>query len=208
MRPLLAVLAATLLALTGCDDGDGGDGGDAVTTTSTASTTTTAAADERAAGECPLDEPVEEMGTAQVRAEPEGDLFFIEVVDHAVAPGACLEQVTFFFEEGVAGEPGYEVAYASPPFEDQGGRETGVVGDAFLRVVLLNGTTVDLSGEEPRETLTSQREPPPGAVVRDIAMVSDFEGVSEWVIGLDTRRPFRVEFSPDEPILTVDVFTG
>lgn len=184
LQHALGVAAAAGLVLLGA----GCDGDDAPATTTTtgrpppSTTTTPAAAD-----------PCEVTGTDVVRATPQQGPLFLTDVLHAAKP-PC-ERVSFVFEDVPDGAAvGYEVGYAGGPFADPSGQAVPVEGDAFLRIVLLNGTTVDLSGEVPRESDIDPEVDPATRAVVDIVQVSDFEGQSEWVVGLRERVPFRVFF--------------
>lgn len=194
-------LAASLLALAlvagACDDGDGGTDGATTTTSSTTTTTFNEAAEL-----CDF-----AGGLDTVREEPEGGPMLIDDVQHEIVLESCVEQVAFAFRQPEAGsELGYEVVYSEGPFRDVSGRTIEVEGEAFLEVALLNGTAVDLSGEEFEETFTGPVEVAGNAeFVVDVVSISDFEGVSEWVIGLDARHPFNVTYDPDVPSLTVDL---
>ena len=185
-----------------CND-DAEDGVAAPTTmTSTGATTTTEPAAEPSCS-------FEPDGADTQQSEGEGGPLFIDSIVHAELEHACAEEVAFRVEEPESGSRvAYEVGYSSGPFEDPSGRAATVKGEAFLRVVLLNATTVDLSGNEPRETMTFQGQPTEGAAVRDIVKVSDFEGVSEWVIGVDARRPFTAEYDADSREFLVTISTA
>lgn len=192
------MLAFGLLAV-GCDGDD-----EAVSTTTAPSTTTTGPTENgTAAAGC------EAEGTVRPKeAEPEGGPLYLSDVSFMTAEAGCVEQIAFSFEEAGQGALGYKVEYAEGPFEDPGGQVARVEGEAFLRVVLLNGTAVDLSREEPRETFAGLPTPS-GDFVVDLVSVSDFEAASEWVIGLDTPgHPFEVEYDADDRSLAVNVWAA
>lgn len=194
---------------TACDDG-GGEvvGTDATTSSSEAGAVTDQeAADTGSACTASEDrEMAETAGTDDESAVLAGGLAFITDVMHDSAP--CFQIVRFDFElDSPDTEVGYEVGYEAGPFEDVSGRAVAVEGEAFLRVVFLNGSTVDLSSEVPRETYTDEPAVAPGAPVVDIVKVSDFEGVSEWVIGLTEKLSFDVGGGADPASEQEDVST-
>lgn len=199
-----AVLMALVVASLGvaCDNGDD-------TETAPATSTTTVADDGPAAGEAP--ECLENGSTEPERIEPTGDLAFITDVRVAAtdeSPPGCEVVVDFVFEAGTDIEGiGYALEYSDGPFADPSGATTEVDGEAFLHVALLNGTGVDLS-EGVRETYTGTPDVPGDLFVVDVQLVSDFEGTSEWVIGVDAERPFLVAqlLPPEPPTLRVSVF--
>ncbi|HLF99861.1 MAG TPA: hypothetical protein VI916_05280 [Acidimicrobiia bacterium] len=183
-RPVVVFLAL-LFVTAACDNGDDSPGDADLTTTSTPQTSEALADD--GSPECESPDPKEERNAQPI----EGPAFIQWVLTTAED---CSEDVEFEYELSTPETRlGYEIGYADGPFEDPSGRVTPVKGDAFLRVVLLNGTTVDLSQESVRETLAGDPKVAETArLVKDVVMITDFEGVSEWVVGLDRVRPFRV----------------
>lgn len=206
-----AVLFAAALLAGGaaCDNGDdGGEPADQATTTSSTSGTDDTDAGGNVATVC------DPQGDTEPKDEPaEGGLVFVTSVTAGVTDPPCVEQVAFGLEE--PGEPGtrlgYEIGYAEGPFADVSGAEADVEGEAFLRIVLHNGTTADLSGEEPR--ITFDEEPALAddlALITDVVQVSDFEGVSEWVIGLTAELPFDVggATAEAESVLSINIYAA
>ena len=203
LRRVLAALFVLALLGASCNGDDDDDATPTTTTSTTAASTTTAGDTDDTALDC---EPAGD--TATHKAEATGDLLFVGDVQVGTGPEVgCVEQVVFTFEEIPAGSQlGYEIGYATGPFEDPSGRAASVEGEAFLRIVMLNGTTVDLSGDEPRETYVGTPTIPAGvSFIADLVKVSDFEGVSEWVIGLDARRPFTAEYDEAGPSFLVTI---
>ena len=109
------------------------------------------------------------------------------LTDVQVAAGA----VTFTFRDET---PGYDVGYVDPPIRQDGsGDEIAVAGAAFLSVRMEPASGVDMSGERFEETYTGPERIPGAGVVAEIVRTGDFEANATWVIGLDARRPYRVE---------------
>lgn len=203
---LLTLLVALFLVAAACDNGDDAAGDADLTTTSGGDATSTSVAD--AADQCTPSEPQTGLDVEPVSGEPEGGPLFVESVAHAARADDCVEEVTFQLEDVEGGSPGYDVRYDSPPFEDISGEAKPVDGGAFIRLTLSNVSTVDLATETPRETLDSIDEAADGAVVRDIELISDFEAVTDWVVGLDIERPFTVEFDATTSRLVVTISTS
>lgn len=194
---ILALLTAFALGGAACDGGDGETAGS--TTTTEAPVTTTEAVAE--AGEtCPATSAT----TTAKESEAGNALRFLADVRVNVETLPCSAAVAFTFEPA-PGNPqvGLEAAYATGPFTDVGGRTVAVEGSAFLRIVFLNGTAVDLSEEEPRETYTGTPAVRENPLLAEVVKVSDFEGSSEWVIALGSEHPFEVEQSPAGVIVTL-----
>lgn len=145
------------------------------------------------------------------RVDPRGIPIPITDVEVTGTDPGCRERVTFTFEEPAEDSAlGYTVGFREPPFRDISGAEVSVEGSSFLQVVLLNGTTVDLSSGEARETYAGPDEVVgEGAeLITEVVLVSDFEGQSEWVVGLaaDPRTTaFALDLSEGPLQLVVEV---
>ncbi len=195
LRKLLVALFAMTLVAAGCDgdDGDGDSQSPAPTGSSTTSTTSAAAADD--------DEPSCDFeGTRdQQRAEPQGIPLVITDVEVAVVDDGCVEAVTFSIREREGAESpslGYEVEPDEPPFVATNDEEIEVEGESFVRVTFLNGSTLDENFEQaysgPDEVGGEDD------LIVEVVKVSDFEGVSEWVVGLNSPYAFVVDDGDDE----------
>jgi hypothetical protein len=92
----------------------------------------------------------------------------------------CTDVVTF----SIDGAPGFTVGYEPGPFTlDPSDRPATVDGNAFVVVKFEHTSGPDL---------TSRDIHPGAGEVREVRELQDFEGVTTWVIGLDTERPFRI----------------
>jgi hypothetical protein len=108
--------------------------------------------------------------------------------------------IAFEFEDH---QPAYVVGYDSPPFTECGsGEEVSTQGwgaGAFLRVRLEPSGSVDMTDPDARQTYTGPRDiDAHGRIVKHLKIVCDFEAVLEWIVGLDSKRDFRV-FTLDDP---------
>lgn len=197
LRKLLVALFAMALAAAGCDgdDGDGDSQPSAPTESSTTSTTSAAAADDDD------EEPSCDFGGSrdQQRAEPQGIPLVITDVEIAVVDDGCVEAVTFSIREREGAESpslGYEVEPDEPPFVATNDEEIEVEGESFVRVTFLNGSTLDENFEQAYggpDEIGGEDD-----LIVEVVKVSDFEGVSEWVVGLNSPYAFVVDDGDDD----------
>jgi hypothetical protein len=125
----------------------------------------------------------------------------------------CADQVIWEFRaDGRQLPPGYTVEYAPGPFSDfTSGDEFEPGGDAYLVVRFPRVGTVELTGPEGAqdfETTYNGRESidPSGMNhLQEARIVQGPEGVTQWVVGLDSKRPFSVDAStgPPKVVLTI-----
>lgn len=107
----------------------------------------------------------------------------------------CVDHVVFGFTSKGTGPPGYSITYGTPPFSQDGsGAPVAVKGSAFVVVTIPKAYGFDF--ETGKTTYTgSKRITPPASAnhVKEIVETGDFEGVVNWVIGLDAKRAFSVQ---------------
>jgi hypothetical protein len=115
-------------------------------------------------------------------------------------------RIVYEFKDAV---PGYKVAYAEGPFEECGsGAEVNTAtwnATAFLDVRLEPSGGPDIEGEGepyykgPRDIAVD------GAVLKHMKVICDFEGVVQWIVGLDAQHPFDVNTFEGPPRLVIDI---
>jgi hypothetical protein len=115
-------------------------------------------------------------------------------------------RVVFEFKDAV---PGYKVAYKQVPFSECGsGAEVSTASwdaDAFIDVRLEPSGGPDFANDGepyykgPRDIAVD------GDVLKHLRVICDFEGVFEWVIGLDAQHPFDVTTFDEPPRLVIDI---
>ncbi len=106
----------------------------------------------------------------------------------------CTEHIIFSFTSKEADPPGYTVSYASPPFAAvDSGRAISIRGSAFVGVRLSPAYGYDFENATPTYTGPKRIDPAGAGHVTEIVETGDSEGVVNWVIGLDTKRPFTVQ---------------
>jgi hypothetical protein len=162
-------------------------GGDTKTasTTSSSSTSTTA---------------LTGFGTQRVATPSPDDEFTTKLV--ALRIGDHGQFVRVVFEFAKPGVPPYVVEPASPPFvQDGSGKEVDVAGERFLTVRL---DQTQAHNEDGSPTVQPARRAGL-SVVTEVVRLGDFEGVVNYVIGLQTSQPFRVTELQSPPRLVVDI---
>ena len=188
MRRLAPLLLGCLLVGACAEDDPTVEGPASAPTTTTPSTTTSAARGDF--GTSTVSTPIEQRGLLRdVEATQAGD----------------VDRVTFVFEGEL---PGYRVGFVDRPVvEDGSGEEVQVDGAAVLAVHFEPASGFDLTGEGRQVYTGPTRLDLATRVVLDVVRQSDFEANLDWVIGLDTKAPFRVrtETAPNRVIVEVRV---
>jgi hypothetical protein len=203
---VVVALVALALVLTACSGG-GSDGGSSdasgATTTGPAPTTLAGASDT-----CPSFRGATTSLTSQGPTAP------AFLVDATAAAQGCLDVVTLTFQtRGDGTPPGYTVGYhdaKAEPFKD-GDTEIDVPGSAHLLVSVAPAASVDTSvPDNPQQTYAGNLSLEYGdhhhlVIVRELPDGKDFAGQDtvNWVIGLDSVRPFRVDRAANPPRVTV-----
>lgn len=128
-----------------------------------------------------------------------GDVFLVDARVSRIDD--CVDEVTFEFRsDGRPLPPGYSVEYGEGPFVDfTSGDEFEPAGEAYL-VVRFAKTAVfapTLPGAPPEPTYTGRESIAPSGMnhLREARFVQGSDGMIQWVIGLDSERPFNVDGS-------------
>ena len=196
MRRLLLVVLVSL-AVGACAEDDPAMVGTQDTAGSTTTTTTTAAT----AG-TPTTLSGDGFATTTVSTPPAKAGLLKDVTATQAGP---VDRVTFEFEGEL---PGYRVEFVERPIiQDGSGEEITVDGEAVLAVHFEPASGFDQSGEGRQVYTGPTRLDLATRTVLDVARTSDFEANLVWVLGLDTKAPFRVrtESSPNRVIVEVQV---
>lgn len=194
LRRLLVALFAMTLVAAGCGGDSDGDSQPLPPSESSTTSTTGAAADDGEDLSCDF-----EGSRDQERAEPEGIPLVVTDVGVVVVDDGCIEAVTFSIREREGAESpelGYEVRPAEPPFVATNDEEIEVEGESFVEITLLNGSTLDENFEQAYtgpDAISGDAD-----LVVEVVKISDFEGVSEWVVGLNAPYPFVVDDREDD----------
>jgi len=199
----VALLGVSTWGLSACS---GGSGDDASSSTTTTAPTTAAPVTTVAGGSdsCP---GFHGSTTSLTSSGPTAPAFLIDAT--AGAQG-CLDVVTFTFQtRGDGTPPGYAVGYRdakAEPFKD-GDTEIDVPGSAHLAVSVAPAASTDVSvPDNPQQTYTGNLSLEYGdhhhlVIVRELPDGKDPAGQDtvNWVIGLDSLRPFRVDRADNPP---------
>jgi hypothetical protein len=131
------------------------------------------------------------------------------LVDASAEMVGCLDRVTFEFESlGDGTPPGYQVAYrdvAAEPLHDANGNEISLPGNAFLLVHISPAASTDVRVEEQPATYRGNLRLSYGENhhLEIVQKLPDVLGAIEWVIGLDSERPFVVDSAAGPPRVSV-----
>lgn len=150
-----------------------------VTSTSSMITTTTR-------GACP---DTGTTGAASTRqAQPAALLTKV-----GVTTVACRDSVTFTFKQSGSAAPSCKIGYKPGPFtQDGSGQPVAVGGTAFVTVRCEPAYGYDFSTGNPTYTGPKSIKPMGAKHVREVVETGDFEGVLNWVIGLDVKRGYGI----------------
>lgn len=97
--------------------------------------------------------------------------------------------------------PGYEIAYVSRVVQDGSGEPVSLLGSADLQIRV---TPADAHDDAGRSTLPVSRLTPDFRTVREVRLVSDFEGYVTIGVGTADRRPFKVSELSGPSRLVID----
>jgi hypothetical protein len=194
-----------------------------LTSTDEASTDTTVAATDTTAGTESTITPPTNAAPTTTAAETTttAGAAFAGDTSSKVAPGnpfatfAFLDDIRFaqrdegftrvVFDFEGTDVPWWSVGYASGPFTNLGDEPIPVAGGAFLQVDLAS-TSYDLSGAEMRLTYEgADRIAVNSTSVVEVVRLEDFEGVSSWVIGVTSEKPFLVGTLTNPPRVFADI---
>jgi hypothetical protein len=112
----------------------------------------------------------------------------------AVRIGAqpCSDRVVFEMKQAGPAALHYTVETAKPPFvQDGSGKTVTVKGNVFVKVVIRDASGFDF--ETGKNAYTGPETVPGTRRIVEARRTGDFEGVLNWVIGLNGAFPFRVQ---------------
>jgi len=140
-------------------------------------------------------------GTADVHADPAGDIAHLAAVRLAGRDG--YDRLVLEFTDRV---PGYTVGYRPlPARQDASGFEIPLPGAGVLLEMSLNPATADGWAGGPRTYSGPPALSADTASVTEVKSAGDFEAVLTWVAGVRTQQPFRVQVLDGPPRLVVDI---
>jgi hypothetical protein len=139
-------------------------------------------------------------GTSGVTEKTKPDANLARLKDVRIGRHEGYDRVVFEFEGGV---PGYKVEYVEKPVRDCGSGETReVAGEARLMVRIHPAAA---HAEKGGATVKDRHRRVQQPSLRQIDQVCDHEGHVDWVLGVESRTPYRVLELTGPPRLVVDV---
>lgn len=133
------------------------------------------------------------------RAEGGGEGIFTHLTAVRVGTHEGFDRITFQFRAppgspGGEGVPRYLIRRVEPPLtRDPSDLPMSVDGDAFLQIVFLGASGVDLSGPTVVEVYRGPKELRPGfPVLLEAEEQGDFEATLAWILGLSGRACWHV----------------
>jgi hypothetical protein len=159
---------------------------DATTSSTAASTSTSVSIPTATTHACPPVGSTDPRHTAA--AQPAALL-----TDVAVTTAGCRDRVTFTFETAGTAVPSCTVEYKPGPFtQDASGKPVAVAGAAFVSVRCEPAYGYDFVTSTPTYTGPKRVTATGSEHVTEVVETGDFEGVLNWVIGLDGKRSFGI----------------
>jgi hypothetical protein len=209
-RRLVPLLVAAALALASCTTGSTSGESAAAQKQSAQAARRAADALQRARTRDPGCEFLVAREAKRTIPAPKDVLFLTDAV---AAPQPCYDKITFTFRStGADLPPGYEVEYRKPPFtEGEKKAPVETLGTAFLVVTFKPAASTDgRDPSKPKQTYLgnlrlSLRNMHHTCIVRHM---EDGLGTVNWLIGLDTKRPFTVDAYNNPPRVDVLITTA
>jgi hypothetical protein len=192
MRRIVIVLSCLVVLLGACGSDkkaaspDTTPVTDATTSSTAATTSTSATVTTTTSPVCP------NTGSSDPRHTPAAQAAALLTGVKVTAAG-CRDSVTFTFERAGAAVPSCTVEYKPGPFtQDASGKRVAVAGTAFVSVRCEPAYGYDFVTSTPTYTGPKRVTATGTAHVREVVETGDFEGVLNWVIGLDAQRSFGI----------------
>lgn len=111
-----------------------------------------------------------------------------------------FDRVVFEFEGSAV--PGYRIGYQDRPVQCGSGEPVEVAGGVWLQVQLLPAQAHTEAGEPTVQQRERHLDLP---ALKELESTCDFEADVTWVLGLASRRPYRVQELASPARLVVDV---
>lgn len=184
---LIVVLSLTVA---GCGNDESADD----TTTTTIETTTTSTS---------TTPPTTAVGDVPNVSVPPKAIPTVHLTDVRLAHQPEGDRVTFEFSEDT---PGYDIGYTTlPPRQSGSGNPVELKGAAGISVRFDPASAVDLTGGLKKTYEGPSRITAPGTTaVTELVSIGDFEAQLVWAIGLNEKRPFKVETFTGPPRVVID----
>lgn len=192
----IAIAVSCLAFVLGACGSDKKEVSSATTITSASSTTTSttppAATPPPTPTQTIVPAPCPNTGTSDAKLTPAAQPAAL-LTEVAVTNVDCRDSVTFTFKKSGTAVPSCKVEYQPGPFtQDGSGAPVTVAGSAFVSVRCEPAYGYDFESGTTTYTGPKQITPTGTRHVREVVETGDFEGVLNWVIGLDARRSFAI----------------
>ncbi len=199
----LVALAVVVACLTGACSSGSGDSSSSTTTTTTAPT----------AGAVPTsatpDSACATFRGATQSLSSTGERPASLLIDADAESIGCLDKVTFTFETlGNGLPPGYSVAYRdlnAEPLKDGDTEISAPPGSAFLVVTMTPAASTDPRVDDHPPTYRGNLRLSYGKTnhLDSVLKLPDTKDSVQWVIGLDSMRPFLVDSAMNPPRVSI-----
>ncbi|HWM94790.1 MAG TPA: hypothetical protein VN493_28815 [Thermoanaerobaculia bacterium] len=143
-------------------------------------------------------EPFE--GTTEASEKQRPDLHPALLREVRAASQQGFDRVVFEFEGSAV--PGYRVEYVDEAVQCGSGETVQVAGSSWLQVRLTPANAHTEAGEPTVRERERHLDLP---VLKELESTCDFEAEVTWVLGLASRRPYRVQELSSPARLVVDV---
>jgi hypothetical protein len=192
MRRMVIALSCLVVVLGACgsDEKAASPGttpvSDATTGSTTAPTSSSVSIPTATTADCP------QVGSTDARHTPASQPAAL-LTDVAVTTAGCRDSVTFTFEKSGTAVPSCTVEYKPGPFsQDASGKPVAVSGAAFVSVRCEPAYGYDFVTSTPSYTGPKRVTATGTKHVTEVVETGDFEGVLNWVIGLDAQRSIGI----------------
>lgn len=139
-------------------------------------------------------------GTTEVTEKQRSDAPVAVLREVRAASQEGFDRVVFEFEGSAV--PGYRIGYEDRPAQCGSGEPVEVAGEARLQVQILPAQAHTEAGEPTVQQRERHLDLP---VLKELESTCDFEADVTWVLGLASRRPYRVQELASPARLVVDV---
>ena len=139
-------------------------------------------------------------GTLEVTEKQRPDLAPALLKEVRAANQEGFDRVVFELEGNAV--PGYRIEYVDRPVQCGSGEPVELEGEAWLQVRLIPANAHTEAGEPTVRERERRLDLP---VLKELESTCDFEADVTWVLGLASRRPYRVQELSSPARLVVDV---
>lgn len=208
--PAIAVLTAAGMALTACGSGtdvaepamtSGAEAADQADTTETSSETATETVERDVDTLAAVDKQPATAGdySTEPTEQFEGKLAELRTIDIRVGTHDSYDRLVFEFEG--QGQPEFHAGYTDEPRQQGSGYPMDVPGAAKFEL-LIHGTSLDMNVDAKYAGTTNLGLA--SGSIQDVVNGGTFEAVSQYFVGLDSKRPYKVSILQKPTRVVVD----